>query len=32
LNELLELFTLMLYYPLSRWGMVPGPLISLRFW
>jgi adenosylcobinamide-GDP ribazoletransferase len=32
LNELLELLTLMLYYPLSRWGMVPGPLISLRFW
>lgn len=32
LNELLELLTLMLYYPLSCWGMVPGPLISLRFW
>jgi adenosylcobinamide-GDP ribazoletransferase len=32
LNELLELLTLMLYYPLSRWGMAPGPLISLRFW
>jgi adenosylcobinamide-GDP ribazoletransferase len=31
LNELLELLTLMLYYPLSRWQMAPGPLISLRF-
>jgi adenosylcobinamide-GDP ribazoletransferase len=31
LNELLELLTLMLYYPLSRWYMAPGPLISPRF-
>jgi adenosylcobinamide-GDP ribazoletransferase len=33
LNELLELLTLVLYYPLSRWHMSPGPLISPRwFW
>ena len=31
LNELLELFTLMLYYPLSRWQMAPGALVSPRF-
>jgi adenosylcobinamide-GDP ribazoletransferase len=33
LNELLELLTLVLYYPLSRWQMAPGPLVSPRvFW
>jgi adenosylcobinamide-GDP ribazoletransferase len=33
LNELLELLTLALYYPLSRWQMAPGPLVSPRlFW
>jgi adenosylcobinamide-GDP ribazoletransferase len=31
LNELLELLTLVLYYPLSRWQMALGPLIHLRF-
>ena len=31
LNELLELLTLALYYPLSRGQMSPGPLVSLRF-
>jgi adenosylcobinamide-GDP ribazoletransferase len=31
LNELLELLTLALYYPLSRWHMSPGPLMSPRF-
>jgi adenosylcobinamide-GDP ribazoletransferase len=31
LNELLELLTLMLYYPLSRWQMAPGLLVSPRF-
>jgi adenosylcobinamide-GDP ribazoletransferase len=31
LNELIELLTLMLYYPLSRWQIAPGPLIGLRF-
>jgi adenosylcobinamide-GDP ribazoletransferase len=31
LNELLELLTLVLYYPLSRWQMAPGPLVSPRF-
>jgi adenosylcobinamide-GDP ribazoletransferase len=31
LNELLEVLTLMLYYPLSRGQIAPGPLISLRF-
>lgn len=31
LNELLELLTLALYYPLSRWHMAPGPLVSPRF-
>jgi adenosylcobinamide-GDP ribazoletransferase len=31
LNELLELLTLALYYPLSRWQMSPGPLVSPRF-
>jgi adenosylcobinamide-GDP ribazoletransferase len=33
LNELLELLTLALYFPLSRWHMSPGPLVSPRlFW
>jgi adenosylcobinamide-GDP ribazoletransferase len=33
LNELLELLTLALYYPLSRWQMSPGPVVSPRlFW
>jgi len=33
LNELLELLTLVLYYPLSRWQMAPGPLVSPKlFW
>ena len=33
LNELLEILTLALYYPLSRWQMSPGPLVSPRwFW
>ena len=33
LNELLEILTLALYYPLSRWHMSPGPLVSPRlFW
>ena len=31
LNEMVELLTLALYYPLSRWQMSPGPLVSLRF-
>jgi len=31
LNELLELLTLALYYPLSRWQMSPGPIVSPRF-
>jgi adenosylcobinamide-GDP ribazoletransferase len=31
LNELLELLALALYYPLSRWYMSPGPLVSPRF-
>ena len=31
LNELLELLTLVLYYPLSRWQMAPGALLSPRF-
>ncbi|MGH8063786.1 MAG: adenosylcobinamide-GDP ribazoletransferase [Candidatus Entotheonellia bacterium] len=31
LDELLELLTLALYYPLSRWHMSPGPLVSPRF-
>ena len=33
LNELLEVLTLALYYPLSRWQMPPGPVMSSRwFW
>ena len=33
LNELLEVLTLTLYYPLSRWQMAPGPIVSSRwFW
>ena len=34
LNELLEVaHAHALYYPLSRWQMAPGPLVSLRlFW
>jgi adenosylcobinamide-GDP ribazoletransferase len=33
LNELLEVLTLALYYPLSRWQMTTGPLVSPRwFW
>jgi adenosylcobinamide-GDP ribazoletransferase len=33
LNELLELLTLALFYPLSRWHMSPGPLVNPRlFW
>jgi adenosylcobinamide-GDP ribazoletransferase len=31
LNELLELLTLALYFPLSRWQMSPGPIVSPRF-
>jgi adenosylcobinamide-GDP ribazoletransferase len=31
LNELLELLTLALYYPLSRWQMSPAPVVSPRF-
>jgi adenosylcobinamide-GDP ribazoletransferase len=31
LNELLELLTLVLYYPLSRWQMAPGALVGPRF-
>jgi adenosylcobinamide-GDP ribazoletransferase len=31
LNELLEVLTLVLYYPLSRWQMAPGPLVSSRW-
>jgi adenosylcobinamide-GDP ribazoletransferase len=33
LNELLELMTLALYYPLSRWPIPAGPMVSPRaFW
>jgi adenosylcobinamide-GDP ribazoletransferase len=33
LNELLELLTLALYYPLNRWQMSPAPLVSSKlFW
>jgi adenosylcobinamide-GDP ribazoletransferase len=33
LNELLEVLTLALYYPLSRWQMSPGLIVSSRwFW
>ena len=33
LNELLEIMTLVLYYPLSRWPMSAGPMVSPRaFW
>jgi len=33
LNELLELLTIAVYYPLSRWQMSPGPILSPRlFW
>jgi adenosylcobinamide-GDP ribazoletransferase len=33
LNELLEILTLAFYYPLSRWHMTTGPLVSPRwFW
>jgi adenosylcobinamide-GDP ribazoletransferase len=33
LNELLEVLTLALYYPLSRWQMSPGSVVSSRwFW
>jgi adenosylcobinamide-GDP ribazoletransferase len=33
LNELLEILTLALYYPLSRWQIPPGPMLSPRsFW
>ncbi len=33
LNELLEILTLAAYYPLSRWQMAAGPLVSPRlFW
>jgi adenosylcobinamide-GDP ribazoletransferase len=31
LNELLELLTLALYYPLSRWQLAPGALVNPRF-
>jgi adenosylcobinamide-GDP ribazoletransferase len=31
LNELLEILTLGLYYPLSRWHISPGLLVSPRF-
>jgi adenosylcobinamide-GDP ribazoletransferase len=31
LNELLELLTLALYYPLARWQIAPAPLVSTRF-
>jgi adenosylcobinamide-GDP ribazoletransferase len=31
LNELLELLTLALYYPLLRWHMAPASVINLRF-
>jgi adenosylcobinamide-GDP ribazoletransferase len=30
LNELLELLTLALYYPLMRWQIAPGPLVGTR--
>jgi hypothetical protein len=30
LNELLEILTLALYYPLSRWQMSAGPLVNPR--
>jgi cobalamin synthase len=30
LNELLEILTLALYYPLSRWQMSAGPVANLR--
>ena len=33
LNELLEIMALALYYPLSRWSMSAGPMVSPRlFW
>jgi adenosylcobinamide-GDP ribazoletransferase len=33
LNEVLEILTLALYYPLSRWHLSPGPILSPRvFW
>jgi hypothetical protein len=33
LDELLEILTLALYYPLSRWQVSPGLLVSPRwFW
>jgi cobalamin synthase len=33
LDELLEILTLALYYPLSRWQVSPGLLVSHRwFW
>jgi cobalamin synthase len=33
LNELLELLTLALFYPLSRWQMSPWPLVNPKlFW
>jgi adenosylcobinamide-GDP ribazoletransferase len=31
LNELLELLTLAVFYPLSRWQMAPGSVLSPRF-
>ena len=31
LNELLELLTLASFYPLTRWQLAPGPLVSTRF-
>jgi adenosylcobinamide-GDP ribazoletransferase len=31
LNELLELLTLVLYYPLLRWHMSPTPVVDARF-
>jgi adenosylcobinamide-GDP ribazoletransferase len=31
LNELLELLTLVLYYPLLRWHMSPTPVVNARF-
>jgi adenosylcobinamide-GDP ribazoletransferase len=31
LNELLELLTLVWYYPLLRWQIVPSPIINTRF-
>jgi hypothetical protein len=30
LNELLEIVTLAVYYPLSRWHISPAPLVSTR--